>query len=114
MSAEIKGEIASEVSTGPTSGTGERVSKDSDWTVIKVPAGHVINKGKTNVDVISARGSEHTYEIDYADYVEIIPGTAIMMPTTIKVRTHARSDHGLGGGGGGMKVKVTFFYVKYN
>lgn len=110
---EKSGEIASEVSTGSTGADGTRKSKDSDWTTFTVPDGFVINKEKTSVAIISERGSEHTYAVEYEDYVEIIPGTNIKQPTTIKAKTHARSDHGPGAGGGAMKIKVTFYYVKY-
>ena len=114
MAAEERsGEIASEVSTGTSSADGTRQSKDSDWTKFPVPDGFIINKDKTSVAVISERGSEHTYAVEYEDYVEIIPDTNILQPTTIKAKTHARSDRGSGGGGGGMKIKVTFYYVKY-
>lgn len=110
---EIKGEIASEVSTGSTGADGVRKSKDSDWTIFTAPENHVINKEKTEVHIISARGSEHSYDLQYDDYVEIIEGTDIKWPRTIRAKTHARSSKGHGGGGGGMKIKVHFTYVKY-
>jgi hypothetical protein len=110
---EKKGEIASEVSTGATGADGVRKSKDSDWTEFTVPDGFIINKEKTNVEIVSERGSEHTFNLAYEDDVEIISGTGIKQLTTIKVMTHARSEKGAGGGGGGMKVKVTFYSVKY-
>ena len=110
---EKKGEVASEATCGATPPSGERNSKTSDWTKFSVPEGFIINKEKTKVDIESERGSEHTYIVAYEDYVEIIDGTGIKQPTTIKVQTHSRSEKGAGGGGGNMKVKVTFFYVKY-
>jgi hypothetical protein len=113
VAEELKNTIASEVSTGTSGSDGARVSKTSDWTVYTVPANYVINKDKTSVNIISERGSEHTYKVDYADFVEIIAGTGIKQPTTIKVQTHARSSKGPKGGGGGMKISVDVYYVKY-
>ena len=84
-----------------------------DWTTFTVPDGYIINKDKTKVHVHSERGSEHWYQVVYEDDVEIIPGTEIMQPTTIKARTHSRSKKGPGGGGGNMKITVEFYYVKY-
>ena len=110
---ELKNTISSEVSTGTTGYDGVRKSKDSDWTVFTVPANYVINKDKTKVNVISERGSEHTYKVEYADFVQIIPDTDLKQPTTIKVMTHARSAKGAGGGGGGMKLSLDVYYVKY-
>jgi hypothetical protein len=108
----IKGTIASEVSTGATSWDGVRKSKDSDWTTFRVPAGYVIDRDKSVVTIISQRGSEHTYKVEYDDYVEIIPGTTIKWPTTIRVQTHARSEAKPFGGGGGMKITVDFVYAR--
>lgn len=110
---EKQGEIASEVSTGTSGADGTRVSKDSDWTKFTVPDGYVIVKDKTDVKIVSERGSEHTYDLQYADDVEVVSGTGIKQPTTIQVKTHARSSKGPFGGGGGMKVEVKFTYVKF-
>ena len=110
---EQTGSIASEVSTGTTSGTGERVSKDSDWTHFTVPPNCGINKDKTNVSVEVEMGSEHTYELQYDDEVEVVPGTGIKLPRTIRAKTHARSSRGHFGGKGAMKIKVDFTYVQF-
>lgn len=110
---ELKNTVSSEVSTGTTGSNGVRKSKDSDWTVWTVPANYVINKDKTKVNIISERGSEHTYKVEYTDFVQIIPDTDLKQPTTIRIMTHARSAKGAGGGGGGMKIAVDVYYVKY-
>ena len=91
---EKKGEIAFEATCGATPASGERNSKTSDRTKFTVPDGFVINKDKTKVHVISKRGSEHTYKVEYEDEVEIIPDTGIKQPTTIKAQTHSRSSKG--------------------
>lgn len=107
------GDIASEVTTRTTSGTGARRSKDSDWTEFEVPDGWAIVEGETVVHIISARGSEHSYVLQYDDETEVVPGTGIMQPTTIRLKTHARSSRGHFGGSGSMKVKVEFVYVQF-
>jgi hypothetical protein len=78
-----------------------------------VPVGYVINKDKTDVHVLIEMGSEHTYTIEYDNPVEIVPGTHLTYPTTIRVKTHARSSKGHGAGKGEMKVNVDVYYVKY-
>ena len=110
---EIAGEIASEVTTGTTGLNGVRKSEDSEWSKFTVPVNFAINKGKTVVNELEARGSEHSYILEYADDVEIVPGTNILMPRTIMVKTHARSSNGHGGGSGKMSVKAVFYYVRY-
>lgn len=113
MPQEIKGEIASEVKTGTSGPDGSRVSEDSEWTKFTVPDDYVINKNKTVVHILEERGSDHTYDLQYEDEVEVAPGTDIRMPRTIKVKTHARSSKGPFGGSGKMSVKVEFYYVKF-
>jgi hypothetical protein len=110
---ELKGEIASEVSTGTSSADGTRDSKDSDWSTFTVPSDYVINKEKTQIDIQVEMGSEHDYDVQYDDYAEAIPGTGIKLPQTIRAKTHARSSKGSFGGKGAEKIKVTFFYVRF-
>src|SRR5262245_14878706 len=92
------GQIASEVTTGTSSADGSRDSADSAWTVFTVPSNCVIIKDKTSVAVQSEAGSEHSYDVEYDDYIEVVPGTGIMQPRTIKAKTHARSSTGPFGG----------------
>jgi hypothetical protein len=107
------GTVASEVTTDETGVDGVRHSADSDWTVFTVPANCVINKDKTSVEELTANGSEHYPNVEYADYVEVVPGTGIMAPRTIKVKTHALGPKGFKSGRGWLKVKVHFEYVQY-
>ena len=109
-------EIASEVTTEGTDLDGTRHDAWSEWTSTTAPADFVINNSSDQVKVewISDNGSENNFEIIYSDLVEVVPGTAIKLPQTIKVRTYARSPKGFGGAGRGWsKIKVTGNYVKY-
>ena len=107
------GSISSEVTTKETGTDGVRHSADSEWTVFTVPANCAINEKKTVVNELSAAGSEHDVTVEYADYVEIAPGTDIKQPRTIKVKTHARGPKGHNSGRGWMKVRVHFEYVQF-
>jgi hypothetical protein len=109
-------EIASEVTTEGTDLDGTRHMAWSEWSSTTAPADFVINNipGKVKTEWISDNGSENNVDIVYADYVEIVPGTGISLPQTIRVQTYARSRKGFGGAGRGWtKVKVTGEYVKY-
>lgn len=107
-------EIVSEVTTRETDFDGTRHSDWSDWTSTTAPAGHVINQNEVKVEWLSDNGSENSHEIIYENLVEIIPGTGIKLPQTIKVRTYARSPKGMGWvGRGWSKIKVTGQFVKY-
>jgi predicted RNA-binding protein with TRAM domain len=110
---EYSGTIASEVTTEATGGDGVRHSKDSDWSVFTVPTNCAIDPQRTVVEVLSENGSEHSYELQYDDYVVIVPGTQIKMPRTIRAKTHARSPTGFFSGRGWEQIRVTFTYVQF-
>ncbi len=107
------GTMASEVTTDIAGLDGVRDSKDSDWSSFTVPNNCCIAKDLTVVSVISEAGSEHSYELQYADDVVVVPGTPIAQPRTIRVKTHARSSDGPRAGRGWEKVKVDFTYVQF-
>lgn len=109
------GSVASEVTTKGTDNDGTGHIADSDWTTFPVPRGFIINEKATKVHVLSAAGREKEYKVEYADYVEVIPGTGIVAPTVIRVKTHARSPRDFWNAGcrGWMKVRVDFTYVRY-
>jgi len=107
-------EIVSEITTRGTDFDGTRHSDWSDWTSTTAPANHVIKQNEVKVEWLSDNGSENSYEIIYENLVEIIPGTGIKLPQTIKVRTYARSQKGIGcTGRGWSKIKVTGEFTKY-
>lgn len=111
----VNGSIASQVTTKGTDWDGARHSADSEYTSFKVPQGYTINRDQTVVHDLSANGSEHSYEVKYDDFVELIPGTGIVGPQTIRVKTHARSPGGSSNWGcrGWQQVRVDFQYVRY-
>lgn len=105
-------ELASQVETEATSWDGKRDSKDSEWSTLTAPSGFVLNKDKVNVEVLVSRGSEHDYNMEFADYIEFVAGTGVELPRTIKLKTHARSEKKNGGGGGAMSVKASGNFIK--
>lgn len=106
-------EIWSEITTKGTDWDGERHDAWSGWDTNTAPAGHVIKQNEVKVEWHSQSGSANTYEMIFSDHVEIIPGTGITLPRTIKVRTYARSPKGSSAGRGWSKIKVVGEYAKY-
>ena len=107
-------EIVSEVSTRETDFDGTRHDAWSDWTSNTAPADHVINHNEVKIEWLSDHGSENRQEVIYENWVELVLGTGLKFPQSIKVRTYARSPSGkFWVGRGWSKVKVTGTYVKY-
>jgi hypothetical protein len=106
-------EIWSETTTEPTGIDGVRHDSWSGWDVNTAPNGHVINRDTVTVVWHSDAGSENTYELIYDDWVEILPGTELKFPRTIKIRTFARGPKGPAAGRGWSKIQVSGDYVKY-
>ena len=84
-------EIVSEISTRETDFDGARHAAWSDWTSNTAPADHVINHNDVTIGWLSAHGSENQPEVIYENWVELVPGTSLKFPQTIKVRTHVGS-----------------------
>lgn len=107
-------ELVSEVTTRETDFDGTRHMEWSGWDSNTAPADHVIKQNEIRVEYISANGSENSHEVKWDDFEELISGTGIKFPRTIKVQTYARSPQGRGWTGRGWtKIKVTGEYVKY-
>jgi hypothetical protein len=107
-------ELVSEVTTKETDLDGARHSAWSEWSSTTAPENHVINHNDVKVEWISDNGSENNYQMIFDDWVELIPGTGLKAPRTIKVQTYARSPKGkFGVGRGWTKIKFTGTYVKY-
>lgn len=106
-------EITSEVTTRSTGGDGVRDSAWSGWDQNTAPADHVINRDTVKVEWLSQAGSENSFDLVYEDWAEIVPGTGLMFPRTIRVRTYARGPKGHFSGRGWSKIKVTGDYVKF-
>lgn len=105
--------ITSEVTTKPTGGDGVRHSEWSGWDQNTAPPDHVINRDTVKVKWLSDAGSENSYELVYEDWIEILPGTNLKFPRTIRVRTFARGPKGPFSGRGWSKIEVTGEYVKF-
>ncbi|RAS89617.1 alkaline protease [Priestia endophytica] len=105
-------ELICDAETDVTSITGVRDSKWSDWSKVTAPEGFVINKEKVVVEALVEMGSENTYEREWLDYVEIIPGTGIELPRTMSVRAHARSSKGHRGGKGHSRYRFSGDFTK--
>lgn len=93
--------------------TGER---DSEWSRedrVDAPEGHVINDREVQVIWESAYGSENTYSQVFEDYVEIVPGTGLKFPRTMRVKAFARSAKGRCAGRGSSKIRFEGEFIKY-
>jgi hypothetical protein len=106
--------IASQVSTGTTSGTGERRSADSAPSDFRCPDKFIINRDSVVVHELDAQGSEHSFNLTFGDFVDLISGVGgVQQPTSLHLTTHARSSRGNFGGKGAMSVKVDFNIVQF-
>lgn len=106
-------EIWSEVTTKETGVDGSRHYAESGWDSNTAPENHCINRDTVTVRWESCHGSENNYDLVYDNFVEIIPGTGLKAPRTIKVRTSARGPSGHFAGRGWSKIQVREEYVKY-
>jgi predicted NodU family carbamoyl transferase len=105
-------ELIAEVETDVTSVTGVRDSKWSNWSKVTAPEGFVINKEKVKVEALTEMGSENSYEQEWVDLVEIIPGTGIELPRTLNVRAFARSSKGHRAGKGASRYRFSGDFTK--
>jgi hypothetical protein len=90
--------------TGATNWEGKRVSNRTTSGPHRCPGGHAFNKDTLKAHLKSQGGSEHGYEVEWSDYVEIVPGSGFMAPTSLTVTAHARSGKGHYGGKGWIDV----------
>lgn len=107
--------VAAECTTVGTTWDGARSVCDSEWSTMTVPEGFVFIESSYTVTVVSENGSDSQAHHEWADYVEIVPGTGITAPRTLRVRVHARSPGGSfqPGRRGWMKIRATAKYTKY-
>ena len=77
------------------------------------PEGFVFIKDSIKIGCRSCNGSENRCDVQWADYVEIIPGTGIKLPRTVKTRAYARGPKGHFSGRGWSKYTVVVKYTKY-
>lgn len=76
--------------SGGTHANGERQTAVSRVDTITLPLGTVFRQNSVQVNVISSRGETEDH-IEWDDMEEIIPGTGIFLPRTVRVWTECRS-----------------------
>lgn len=70
---------------------GKRNSCTSEWSEHTVPSNFVYNETSLNVYYQGKNGSSNRCDVEWDNFVELIPGTGITMPQTLRIRAHARS-----------------------
>jgi len=105
--------IHTEVTTKGTEWNGKRHSATSDWTTFTAPAGYVIVEKEVQTAWKGRNGSENRVDVTFDDYVEIVPGTGIKQPRTVRIRSHARSPRHHHGARGWTKADVIVRQVKF-
>lgn len=105
--------IRTEVVTKGTGYDGTRESETTDWTEFTAPSGYVIVEKEVKIEYSSKAGSENRVDVEYDNWVEVVPGTGIKQPTKIRVRSHARSPKHKRGARGWTKATVIVRMVKY-
>ncbi|WP_129580433.1 MULTISPECIES: hypothetical protein [Sorangium] len=108
-------EMIVECTTVGTTWDGARSSCYSDWETYTVPPGYIIVESSYKENRVSENGSENWIEHEWADPIEIIPGTGITAPRTIRVRVHALGPSGRFDPGrrGWTNVRIELNYIKY-
>lgn len=109
----VEYDYRAECTTKATGGDGARSGCDSAWSTHKVPSGYAYVEDKLEKGFTSKNGSEKRCDHAWTDEVEIVKGTGITQPTTLKVRAHARSPRGHFAGRGWAKCYFKGVYVKY-
>ncbi len=110
----IEFDYRAECTTEATGGDGVRHSCRSEWSTHTVPSGYVYIENKLEKGTTSDAGSENYCEHEFSDLVEVVSGTGITQPRTLKVRAVARSPKGHFTGRGWSKCYFRGVYVKYN
>ena len=105
--------LKAECTTKETGIDGVRHGCTSDWDQITAPAGYVINRDTIKVNWSHQMGSENSYSIVYDDWVEILPGSGLKAPRTIKMRVRARGPKGPLSGRGQSKISISGDFAKY-
>lgn len=106
-------QIAAECKTKETGLDGVRDSEWSAWSSNTAPEGYVINDRIVKHEWVSRAGSENKEEVIFFDHVEIVSGTGLKFPRSIKVRVYARGPKGHASGRGWSQIKVSGDYIKY-
>lgn len=105
--------ISAECTTKKTGLDGIRHSCDTQSDTIRAPADHVFNQNSLQGGETSGAGSTHYCEPVFGDFVEVIPETGIVQPTSLTLSAHARGPKRHLGGRGWVKCSYTVHLVKY-
>ncbi|QDT87310.1 hypothetical protein [Gimesia chilikensis] len=90
MADETTVTLTAATQTNGTTADGARDSNTSPWDSITVSENEVFRENTITKAVVASRGdTEDTVEFD--DYIEILPGTGITQPRTLRIKVWARS-----------------------
>lgn len=109
--------FAVECTTKGTNVDQSRESCRSDWSIVTLPSDFVFEEKTFRDGIYSANGSDNDVLKEFTDYVEIIAGTGLLFPRTIKVACRARSPESRWGENigsrGWTKAHPTIEYFTY-
>jgi len=111
--ARVLQQLAASCTTRETGLSGVRHACDSAVQVVRAPSGHVFAERTLAQRSYSGNGSEHNCIVEWADFVEVIPGSGITQPTALYVRAHARSPKGAARGRGWASCTYDVLISKY-
>mgnify|MGYP003554402402 CR=1 FL=1 len=105
--------FTAECTTKETGVDGVRHGCSSETAMLRAPQGFVFAERTLTGGEISGAGSEHSCNLAWDEYVEIVPGSEIQQPRVVKLSAKARSPKGRAAGRGWAKCKFTVKLSKY-
>jgi len=105
--------IAADCTTDATAGNGVRHGCESNVSKLTAPDGFVFAEKTLTGGETSGAGSEHSCNLSWGDYMEVIPGTGIQQPRTVTLQAKARGPKGHFAGRGWAKCSYTVNLAKY-
>jgi len=105
--------ITAECTTEATGINGVRHNCDSDVSTLRAPDGFVFAVNTASAAETSGAGSEHSCNLGWEDWVEVIPGTQITQPRKMTLYAHARGPGGHLSGRGWAKCRYTVLLSRY-
>lgn len=104
--------IAAECTTKGNDMSGRRKDCDSDESVYNAPDGFVLDDRDYELQQ-SYNGSDPNINLKWENYIEILPGSGLKYPTTVKLSVHSRSPRGHNGQRGWNKVNINGHMIQY-
>lgn len=98
--------IAAECTTDPNDLSGKSKDCDSKESVVNAPDGFVLDDREFVVSH-SYNGRDPDVHLSWENHKEIIPGSGLKFPTTVKLRVHARTPKGHNGQRGWNKYQIS-------